>query len=143
MDYKEQIAYLQYLEQKKKDIEATAKSEREYDTALQFRQAIGQQIAKLTDRAEAAERERDEAVHDRMVMEQRTAELVNRLEADNKKLIAAMMQIKRTDRPERLSVVYELEYDSSLSHKTTEDVAGILFRGLMDADLKMRGQKEE
>ena len=35
--------------------EATAKSEREYDTALQFRQAIGQQIAKLKARAEAAE----------------------------------------------------------------------------------------
>ena len=57
-------------------------------------------------------------------------------EADNKKLIAAMMQLKRTDRPERMSVTYELEYDSSLSHKTMEEVAGILFRGLMDADLK-------
>lgn len=61
MDYKEQIAHLQYLEQKKKDIEATAKSEREYDTALQFRQAIGQQIAKLTARAEAAEARAEKA----------------------------------------------------------------------------------
>lgn len=100
-------------------------------------------ITDLLARAEAAERERDEAVHDRMVMEKRTAELVDRAEAYNKKLIAAMMQLKRTDRPERISVVYELEYNSSLSHKTTEDVAGILFRGLMDSDLKMRGQKEE
>ena len=64
-------------------------------------------------------------------------------EADNNKLIAVMMQLKRTDRPERLSVVYELEYDSSMSHKTMEEVAGIVFRGLMDSDLKLRGQKEE
>ena len=64
-------------------------------------------------------------------------------EADNKKLCAVMMQIKRIDRPERASVIYALEYDSSLSHKTMEEVAGIFFRGLMDADLKLRGQKEE
>lgn len=64
-------------------------------------------------------------------------------EADNKKLIAAMMQLKRTDRPELMSVAYKLEYDSSLSHKTMEDVAGILFRGLMDADLEPRIQKED
>lgn len=64
-------------------------------------------------------------------------------EDDNKKLCAAMMQLKRTDRPERKSVVYVLEYDSSMSHKTMEEVARIFFRGLMDADLKLRGQKEE
>ena len=64
-------------------------------------------------------------------------------EADNKKLCAAMMQLKRTDRPERMSVIYELEYDSSMSHKTMEEVAGIFFRGIMDADLKLRDQKEE
>ena len=95
---------------------------------------------------EQVKRERDEAVHDRMMMEQRIGELNARAEAaeaDNKKLCAAMMQLKRTDRPERMSVIYELEYDSSMSHKTMEEVAGIFFRGLMDADLKLRGQKEE
>lgn len=92
------------------------------------------------------EAQRDEAVHDRMMMEQRIGELNARAEAaeaDNKKLCAAMMQLKRTDRPELMSVIYELEYDSSMSHKTMEEVAGIFFRGLMDADLKLRGQKEE
>ena len=92
------------------------------------------------------EAQRDEAVHDRMMMEQRIGELNARAEAaeaDNKKLCAAMMQLKRTDRPERMSVIYELEYDSSMSHKTMQEVAGIFFRGLMDADLKLRGQKEE
>ena len=59
-------------------------------------------------------------------------------EADNKKLCGAMMQIKRTDRPERLSVVYELEYDSSLSHKTMKEVAWILFKALMKEDLIQR-----
>lgn len=95
---------------------------------------------------EQVKRERDEAVHDRMMMEQSVGELSARAEAaeaDNKKLCAAMMQLKRTDRPERMSVIYELEYDSSMSHKTMEEVAGIFFRGLMDADLKLRGQKEE
>lgn len=92
------------------------------------------------------EAQRDEAVHDRMMMEQRIGELNARAEAaeaDNKKLCAAMMQLKRTDRPERMSVIYELEYDSSMSHKTMEEVAFIVFKGLMDADLKLRGQKEE
>lgn len=92
------------------------------------------------------EAQRDEAVHDRMMIEQRIGELNARAEAaeaDNKKLCAAMMQLKRTDGPERMSVIYELEYDSSMSHKTMEEVAGIFFRGLMDADLKLRGQKEE
>lgn len=65
MDYKEQIAYLRYLGQKRKDIEATAKAEREYDAALQFRQAIGQQIAKLTSRAEAAEARAEKAESER------------------------------------------------------------------------------
>ena len=62
-------------------------------------------------------------------------------EADNKKLCAAMMQLKRIDRPERMGVVYELEYDSSMSHKTMEEVAEILFRRLMDADLDLRDRK--
>ena len=87
---------------------------------------------------EQVKRERDEAVHDRMMMEQRIGELNARAEAaeaDNKKLCAAMMQLKRTDRPELMSVIYELEYDSSMSHKTMEEVAGIFFRGLMDADV--------
>lgn len=106
-------------------------------------QALRNAANGFKERAEKAEMERNEAVHDRMMMEQRTAELVDRAEADNKKLIAAMMQLKRTDRPERISVVYELQYDSSMSHKTMEDVAGILFRGIMDTDLKLRGQKEE
>lgn len=87
---------------------------------------------------EQVKRERDEAVHDRMMMEQRIGELNARAEAaeaDNKKLCAAMMQLKRTDRPERMRVIYALEYDSSMSHKTMEEVAGIFFRGLMDADV--------
>lgn len=100
----------------------------------------------LRQKLEEVEAQRDEAVHDRMMMEQRIGELNARAEAaeaDNKKLCAAMMQLKRTDRPERMGVIYELEYDSSMSHKTMEEVAGIFFRGLMDADLKLRGQKEE
>ena len=95
---------------------------------------------------EQVKRERDEAVHDRMMMEQSVGELSARAEsaeADNKKLCAAMMQLKRTDRPNRMSVIYELEYDSSMSHKTMEEVAFIVFKGLMDADLKLRGPKEE
>lgn len=100
---------------------------------------------KLRAELEQVKRERDEAVHDRMMMEQSVGELSARAEsaeADNKKLCAAMMQLKRTDRPNRMSVIYELEYDSSMSHKTMEEVAFIVFKGLMDADLKLRGPKE-
>lgn len=102
-------------------------------------------IPELRAELEQVKRERDEAVHDRMMMEQSVGELSARAEsaeADNKKLCAAMMQLKRTDRPNRMSVIYELEYDSSMSHKTMEEVAFIVFKGLMDADLKLRGPKE-
>lgn len=109
-------------------------------------EAAEAEVSELRKRLAEVEAQRDEAVHDRMMIEQRIGELNARAEAaeaDNKKLCAAMMQLKRTDRPERMSVIYELEYDSSMSHKTMEEVAGIFFRGLMDADLKLRGQKEE
>lgn len=62
---------------------------------------------------------------------------IEKAETDNKKLCGIMMQLKRTERPERLSVVYELTYDSSLAHKSVEDVAGIIFKGLMDAIPKL------
>lgn len=111
----------------------------------------------LLARAEAAEAENtalrkmqpvrlDDTGAQALTLAAEVSELRKKLEAaedDNKKLCAAMMQLKRTDRPERNSVVYALEYDSSLSHKTTEEVAGIVFSGLMDADLKLRGQKED
>ena len=109
-------------------------------------------ITDLLARAEAAEARAEEADlcaniarNDYLAVREKNQELfarVERADADNKKLIAAMMQLKRTDRPEWPSVVYKLEYDSSLSHKTMEEVAGILFRGLMDADLKLRGKKD-
>lgn len=40
--------------------------------------------------------------------------------------------------PEWASVVYELQYDSSLSHKTMKEVAWILFKALMKEDLIQR-----
>ena len=67
---------------------------------------------------------------------------VEEAETDNKRLCGVMMQLKRTERPERLSVVYELEYNSSLAHNTVEDVAGIIFKGLMD-DFSKPINKEE
>lgn len=132
-----------------------AENERLRSELKQKSKLIAQQAAELERRdkllkeqeaeLEQVKRERDEAVHDRMMMEQSVGELSARAEsaeADNKKLCAAMMQLKRTDRPNRMSVIYELEYDSSMSHKTMEEVAFIVFKGLMDADLKLRGPKE-
>lgn len=132
-----------------------AENERLRSELKQKSKLIAQQAAELERRdkllkeqeaeLEQVKRERNEAVHDRMMMEQSVGELSARAEsaeADNKKLCAAMMQLKRTDRPNRMSVIYELEYDSSMSHKTMEEVAFIVFKGLMDADLKLRGPKE-
>ena len=52
---KEHLAHIYYFDQQRQNIEATEKAERKYDAALQFREAIGQEIAKLTARAEEAE----------------------------------------------------------------------------------------
>ena len=73
-------------------------------------------------------------------------ELISRAEKaeeENRIICGAMMHLHWMERPERLSVVYELNYDSRLSHKSVEDMARIIFNGLMNADLKMRGQKGE
>ena len=40
-------------------------------------------------------------------------------------------------------MVYEMGYDAILSHEDIQDIARIVFDGLMREDLKRRGQKED
>lgn len=56
----------------------------------------------------------------------------------NKKLCAAMMSIKRTEKPERMKVVYEMDYAAALSHALVVDIAYMVFDGLMREDLRQR-----
>lgn len=61
----------------------------------------------------------------------------------NKKLCATLMKVQKSERPERVSVVYELDYDAALSHQDVYGIAGIVFEGLMREDKSQRGQKED
>lgn len=67
---------------------------------------------------------------------------LNRAIADNKRLCAAMAQIRCTEIPGRTSVIYELEYNSALPHDSVRDIALIIFKGLMAADLIKRNKEE-
>ena len=73
----------------------------------------------------------------------RLAAELERVRKDNKRLCAAMMAVRRKESPEPMRVVYELGYDAILSHEDIQDIARIVFDGLMREDLKRRGQKED
>ena len=62
---------------------------------------------------------------------------------DNKKLYSAMMTIRRSESSERMCVEYRLDYCTALSHQETEDLARIVFEGLMREDARMRSPQKE
>lgn len=73
----------------------------------------------------------------------RLEEELEHVRQDNKKLCAAMMAVRRKESPEQMCVVYELSYDAILSHEDIQNIARIVFDGLMREDLRLRGQKED
>ena len=73
----------------------------------------------------------------------RLAAELERVRKDNKRLCAAMMAVRRKESQEPMHVVYEMGYDAILSHEDIQDIARIVFDGLMREDLKRRGQKED
>ena len=73
----------------------------------------------------------------------RLAAEMERARKDNKRLCAAMMTIRKSENLERMCVVYEMDYAAVLSHDFVQDIARIVFDGLMLEDLKRRGQKED
>ena len=73
----------------------------------------------------------------------RLAAELERVRKDNKRLCAAMMAVRRKESREPMRVVYEMGYDAILSHEDIQDIAPIVFDGLMREDLKRRGQKED
>lgn len=149
---KEHLAHIYYLDQQRQNIEATEKAEREYDAALQFREAIGQEIANLIARAEAAEnRVHDlETLHRTEMCEDgydcvelgKVRKALQAAEDENKKLLDAMMHIRKTENFQKCKVVYEMEFSDALDHGRVRNIAAMVFRGLMEADIKRRGKKE-
>lgn len=85
---------------------------------------------------------RDRAVKAENENEKLRAELEQTRE-NNKKLIAAMMMIQKSEDPERMHVVYEMDYSTAIDHQTARDIAVIVFDGLMREDLRLRGQRED
>lgn len=64
-------------------------------------------------------------------------------EAENKKLLDAMLHIRKTENLERCKVIYEMDFADALDHEIVSNIASMVFRGLMEADIKRRGKKEE
>ena len=70
-----------------------------------------------------------------------TLETVNRIlsariteaENENQKLRDILVQLRKIDRPEKCSVVFEMTYSDALSAGQLETVAAYVFRGLMKA----------
>ena len=77
-----------------------------------------------------------------------TLETVNRIlsaritkpEEENRTLRDILVQIRKTDRMEKCSVVFEMTYSDALSVKQLETVAAYVFRGLMEADRERRNK---
>ena len=68
---------------------------------------------------------------------------LEKVKAENATLSAAMLTIQKSDNLERMEVVYKMDYATALSQRQLCDVAWIVFRGLLQEDLKWRGQKED
>ena len=68
---------------------------------------------------------------------------LEKVKAENATLSAAMLTIQKSDNLERMEVVYKMDYTTALSQRQLCDVAWIVFRGLLQEDLKWRGQKED
>ena len=81
---------------------------------------------------EQVKRERDAAVNK-----------LARVCEDNKKLCAAMINVKKYGHQSQMRVVYELYYDAALSHQDVRYIAGLVFDGLMREDMRQRGRKED
>ena len=129
---------------------------------------LDQSINAITDllaRAEAAEAEKDKAVtllglskgflslHEEIAYWRERAEMLesaNRIlssriaeaEKENWKLRDIMAQIRKTDHPEKCTVVYEMTYLESLSQEQLENVASSVFRALMKAAQERRNGHE-
>lgn len=68
---------------------------------------------------------------------------LEQVKAENATLSAAMLTIKKSDNLERMEVVYKMDYATALSQRQLCDVAWIVFRGLLQEDLKWRGPEKE
>ena len=68
---------------------------------------------------------------------------LEKVKAENATLSAAMLTIQKSDNLERMEVVYKMDYATALSQRQLCDVAWIVFRGLLQEDLKWRGPQKE
>ena len=85
-----------------------------------------------------------DAEHERLQAENEKlrAEL-EKVKAENATLSASMLTIQKSDNLERMEVVYKMDYATALSQRQLCDVAWIVFRGLLQEDLKWRGPQKE
>lgn len=67
---------------------------------------------------------------------------ITKTEEENRKLRDILVQIRKTDRVEKCSVVFEMTYSDALSHDQLGSVATLVFQGLMKADLDRRNKRE-
>ena len=58
---------------------------------------------------------------------------ITEAENENRKLRDIMVQIRKTDHPEKCAVTYEMEYSEVLSQARLGNVASFVFRALMKA----------
>lgn len=65
-------------------------------------------------------------------------DLLKEAEEENRKLRGIMVQLRKTERPEKCSVVFEMTYSDALSAEQIGTVAGYVFRAMMKADQERR-----
>lgn len=112
-------------------------------TAITDLLARAETAEKRTEEAETENKDREEASFREHADTHYWRDRARAAEADNKKLLDAMMHIRKTEIPQKCKVVYEMEFSNALDHERVSNIAAMVFRGLMEADIKRRGKKEE
>ena len=64
------------------------------------------------------------------------------LRKENRRIAGEVVKIRRTDGAGDVSVTYTMTYANAVTHKQVADLACAVFCGLMDEDLKRRGDRQ-
>lgn len=67
---------------------------------------------------------------------------LKRVTEERDRMVAAMMQIQRSDCPELEAVTFKFTYDARLLHAGVVEVAKVLLRDIAEADTQRRGDGE-
>lgn len=114
----------------------------EYSSCTACQKQITQEAAEALQYLSEGADEVNAALQEQIVENEKLRAELKRVRYDNRKLCSAMMMIRRSESPERMTVSYEMDYSAVIDHHTARDIALIVVEGLMQADHEQRNGRE-